>query len=131
MLALLAATGLVAGFFAYIYTIKRQTYLLLWTIGWAFYSLHFLAPALSHWIPEGPVEISLTHWIYALVSIWFFLGAQLYAQRKPWILAASISAVVLGLWTTGNSLHFFSIPVVAPCAFLFAGHLMALLSDKW
>ena len=60
MLALLAATALVAGFFAYIYTIKRQSYLLVWTIGWAFYSLHFLAPVLSRWIPEGPVEISLT-----------------------------------------------------------------------
>ena len=119
VLALLAATALVAGFFAYIYTIKRQSYLLVWTIGWAFYSLHFLAPVLSRWIPEGPVEISLTRWIYALVSIWFFLGAQLYAQRKPWILAAGISAAVLGLWTIGNALHFFSISAVIPSACLF------------
>src|ERR1700710_2715239 len=55
MVALLAATALVAGFFAYIYTIKRQTYLLVWTFGWLFYSLHFLAPALWLWIPEGPL----------------------------------------------------------------------------
>ena len=32
-LALLAATSLVAGFFAYIYSLKRQMYLLLWTGG--------------------------------------------------------------------------------------------------
>jgi len=119
VLALLAATALVAGFFAYIYTIKRQSYLLIWTIGWACYSLHYLAPFLSRWIPEGPLETSLTRWIYALVSIWFFLGAQLYAQRKPWILAASICAAVLGLWTVGNALHFFSISVVIPSACLF------------
>ena len=47
VLALLAATTLVAGFFAYIYSIKRQNYLLVWTFGWALYSLHFLGSALS------------------------------------------------------------------------------------
>ena len=119
MLALLAATALVVGFFAYIYGIKRQSYLLVWTIGWAFYSLHFLAPGLSHWIPEGPIEISLSRWIYALASISFFVGAQLYAQRKPWIVPACIAAGVLGLWTIGNYLNYVTIPVVVPSACLF------------
>jgi hypothetical protein len=32
--ALLIATTLVAGFFGYVYNLKRQTYLLLWTAGW-------------------------------------------------------------------------------------------------
>jgi len=34
-LALLIATTLVAGFFAYIHSIKRQAYLLVWTAAWA------------------------------------------------------------------------------------------------
>jgi len=46
-LALLLATTLVAGFFAYIYSIKRQTYLLLWTAGWSVFGLHYLGQALS------------------------------------------------------------------------------------
>jgi len=41
-LALLIATLLVAGFFAYIYTLKRQGYLLLWTIAWFVFGLHYV-----------------------------------------------------------------------------------------
>src|ERR1700722_16071822 len=119
VLALLAATALVAGFFAYIYSIKRQSYLLVWTIGWALYSLHFLAPSLSRWFPENPIEISISIWIYALASIAFFIGAQLYAQRKPWIVPAGITAGVLGLWTVGNYLNYVPVPVVIPSACLF------------
>ena len=37
-LAMLAATSLVAGFFAYIYSLKRQPYLLLWTAGWTLFA---------------------------------------------------------------------------------------------
>jgi len=46
-LALLIATTLVAGFFAYIHSIKRQTYLLLWTAGWAVFALHYVGPTLA------------------------------------------------------------------------------------
>ncbi|MEQ1354225.1 MAG: GAF domain-containing protein, partial [Candidatus Acidiferrum sp.] len=119
VIALFAATSLVAGFFGYIYTIKRQTYLLLWTFGWLLYALHYLGPVLRRWVPEGPLETSLSRWIYALASICFFLGVQLYAQRKPWVLPAAITAVVLGIWSAGNSLHLISIPVVIPSAALF------------
>ncbi len=119
VIALFAATSLVAGFFAYIYTIKRQTYLLLWTFGWLLYALHYLGPVLRRWVPEGPLETSLSRWIYALASICFFLGVQLYAQRKPWVLQAAITAVVLGIWSAGNSLHLISVPVVIPSAALF------------
>src|ERR1700719_2422935 len=119
VLALFAAAALVAGFFAYIYTIKRQTYLLIWTIGWALYSLHFLGPAIWRWVPEGPAEVSISRWLYALVPILFFIGAQLYAHRTPWIMPACITAGVLALWTIGNSLHFVPISVVVPSACLF------------
>ena len=148
MLALLAATSLVAGFFAYIYTIKRQTYLLVWTFGWALYALQFLAPALSRWVPEGPLEVAVSRWIYVLASICFFLGAQLYAQHKPWYTAAVVTAAVLGLWSAGNAVHLISIPVVIPSAALFlaiavifwresrrqetlADHLLALSFAAW
>jgi hypothetical protein len=119
VLALFAAAALVAGFFAYIYTIKRQAYLLIWTMGWALYSLHFLGPAIWRWVPEGPSEISISRWLYALVPILFFIGAQLYAHRTPWIMPAGITAGVLALWTIGNSLHFVPISVVVPSACLF------------
>ena len=96
-LALLAATSLVAGFFGYIYHLKRQTYLLLWTAGWTLFALHYLSPALSSWIPRSALLESLNDWLYALAALFFFLGAQLYAQHKPWIVPCAITAGVLGL----------------------------------
>ncbi len=119
MFALLAATALVAGFFAYIYSIKRQAYLLVWTVGWALYSLHFAGPAFWSSYPPGTLETALSRWIYGLAAIGFFLGAQLYAQRKPWILPAVITAAVLGLWNIGNAVNLISVPMVIPSAILF------------
>jgi FtsH-binding integral membrane protein len=83
-LALLIATLLVAGFFAYIYSIKRQNYLLLWTSGWFIFGLHYLAPAASPSTLSTPLETALSHWLYSLSGLLFFLGAQIYSQKKPW-----------------------------------------------
>src|SRR6202790_3411149 len=94
-LALLAATSLVAGFFAYIYSLKRQTYLLLWTAGWTLFALHYLGPALAEWVPDTPLQAALDRWLYAVAAVFFFLGAQLYAQRKPWKFGGGAAAVVL------------------------------------
>ncbi len=118
-LALLAATSLVAGFFAYIYSLKRQGYLLLWTGGWTLFALHYLGPALAQWVPDTPLQTALDRWLYAMAAVFFFLGAQLYAQRKPWKVGAGASAVVLGAWAVANALHLFSITVVVPAALLF------------
>jgi diguanylate cyclase (GGDEF)-like protein/putative nucleotidyltransferase with HDIG domain len=130
MFALLAATALVAVFFAYIHTIKRQTYLLYWTFGWVLYSLHFLAPAVSKWLPEGPLEIAVSRWLYAAASILFFLGAQLYAQRKPWIVPAIITAGILALWTAGNFFHLVSVSVAIPSAVLFLAISIIFLQES-
>jgi diguanylate cyclase (GGDEF)-like protein/putative nucleotidyltransferase with HDIG domain len=120
-IALLAATSLVAGFFAYIYSLKRQIYLLLWTAGWSLFALHYLSHALSWWVPGGVLQNALNHWLYALAALFFFLGAQLYAQRKPWIVPCAAAGVILGLWSAANALHFFAVPVAIPSMLLFVG----------
>ena len=120
VLALLAATSLVAGFFAYIYNLKRQQYLLLWTAGWSLFALHYLGPALAQWMPNGPLQIALDHWLLALAGIAFFLGAQVYAQRKPWVIPAAVTAGVLGLLAFANSAHVIDlIPLDVPSSLLF------------
>ena len=120
-LALLAAASLVAGFFAYIYNLKRQFYLLLWTAGWGLFALHYLGPALQPWLLNGPLETALDRWIYALAALCFFLGAQIYSQRKPWYIPAAIVAAVLGLWALANGFGWFTVvPVFIPSALLFA-----------
>ena len=119
-LALFSTTSLVAGYFAYVYNLKRQKYQLLWTGGWALYALHFLGPALSSWLPSSPFQDALNRWLYALAALFFFLGAQLYAQHKPWTIPAAISGVILGLWAAANAVHLLTVvPVVIPSALLF------------
>jgi diguanylate cyclase (GGDEF)-like protein/putative nucleotidyltransferase with HDIG domain len=121
-LALLAATSMVAGFFAYLYNLKRQTYLLLWTAGWSLCALHYLSPAIAPWIPGSMVPNELNQWLYALAALFFFLGAQIYAQRKPWIVPCAIVAVVLGVAAAAVSMHFLpSAAVVVPSLLIFVG----------
>ena len=73
-LALLLGTLLVGVFFAYIYSLKRQNYLLYWTVGWALYALHYLCPALSPWIGTNIVLSSLNHALFGFAAICFFLA---------------------------------------------------------
>lgn len=129
-LALLAATSLVAGFFAYIYSLKRQLYLLLWTGGWTLFALHYLGPALAQWIPATPLQNALDRWLYAGTAIFFFLGAQLYSQRKPWKLFAVLTALVTGAWAVANALHLFNISVVLPGSLLFTATAVAFWQES-
>src|ERR1700704_4717221 len=92
-MALLIATTLVAGFFAYIHSIKRQTYLLLWTTAWAVFALYYVAPTLAPGAAASPLESALNHWLFALSGVLFFLGAQVYSQRKAW----KITGLIVGV----------------------------------
>jgi len=118
-LALLLATTLVAGFFAYIYSIKRQTYLLLWTAGWSVFGLHYLGQALAQGTPSSALENALDHWLYTLSGLLFFLGAQIYSQRKPWRIPALVLAVFLGLWAAANAVNVIAISEVIPASMLY------------
>src|ERR1700737_692782 len=111
-LALLAATSLVAGFFAYVYSLKRQAYLLLWTAGWTLFALHYLGAALAQWVPDTPLQTALDRWLYAVAALFFFLGAQLYAQRKPWKFVAGVAAGGVGGGGGGDAPPLFVIKVV-------------------
>jgi diguanylate cyclase (GGDEF)-like protein/putative nucleotidyltransferase with HDIG domain len=120
-LALLIATSLVAGFFAYIHSIKRQDYLLLWTTAWAVFGLHYMAPAVAPWAASSPEQGALNHWLFALSGVLFFLGAQVYSQRTPWKIPAMAVAVLLGLWAGANAVTGFPISAVIPASLLYVG----------
>ena len=116
-LALLIATLLVAGFFAYIYSIKRQGYLLLWTAAWLVFGLHYVPGVVTQAPLPSSLESALTHWLYAISALLFFLGAQIYSQRKPWKIPAFLVGVVLGLWSAANELNLFSLSAVIPATY--------------
>src|SRR5205085_1028815 len=109
-----------AGFFAYIYSLKRQTYLLLWTGGWSLFALHYLSPALTPWVPSSALQNGLNRWLFGLAGLFFFLGAQLYAQVKPWLVRSAVAAGILALAAAGNILSVVGPgAVVIPSALLF------------
>src|SRR5215813_10671514 len=118
-LALLVATFLVAGFFAYIYSIKRQSYLLLWTAAWFVFGLHYIFPTSTQSFVSVSLENALTHWLFGVSALLFFLGAQMYAQRKTWKLRALLAAIGLGIWAAANALNFFSVSAVIPASLLY------------
>jgi diguanylate cyclase (GGDEF)-like protein/putative nucleotidyltransferase with HDIG domain len=117
-IALLTTTSLVAGFFAYIHSIKRQTYLLLWTAGWTLLALHSVGPALAGWQAGGALQNALDNWLFGVAGIFFFLGTQLYAQRKLWITPALTVAAVLALWAAANAINIIPYSAFIPGAVL-------------
>src|SRR2546425_10584048 len=60
-LGLLSAAAFTAAFFAYVYTLKRQLYLLLWTCGWSLVALSYLSLALEPWMAAAPWQTALDH----------------------------------------------------------------------
>ena len=54
-ITLLAASALTSGFFAYMHSLRRQAYLMLWSAGWCLLALHYLSPALEPWMPVRPL----------------------------------------------------------------------------
>src|SRR3989475_9690240 len=118
-LALLIATTLVAGFFAYIHSIKRQAYLLLWTAGWAVFALHYVGPTLAPNSAANPLQSALNHWLFALSGVLFFLGAQLYSQRKAWKIPGLAVGVLFGLWAGANAANLLSVSAIIPGSLLY------------
>jgi len=118
-LGLLLGTLLVGVFFAYIYSLKRQNYLIYWSAGWALYALHYLSPALSPWLGANIVLSSLNHALFGFAAICFFLGAQLYTHNKLWLKPAIGSAIFLALWSTANAFQIFPVSSFIPAAFIY------------
>src|SRR5258707_11023449 len=129
-LALLIATTLVAGFFAYIHSIKRQTYLLLWTAAWAVFALRYVGPTLAPNSAAGPLQSALNHWLFALSGVLFFLGAQLYSQRKPWNIPALAATVLFALWNAGNAANVIPVSAVIPACIVFLGVAGVFLQES-
>ena len=102
---LLMAATLIASFFAYVYTLKRQLYLLLWTTAWSLVALHYLSPALLPWVGEVPWQAALNQWLLSCAALLFFCAAQLYVQTKPWVARAAVAAVLLLAWAIVHQMH--------------------------
>jgi len=118
-LGLLLGTLLIGVFFAYIFSLKRQNYLLYWTAGWTLYALHYLCPALAPWIGANTALASLNHALFGFAAIAFFLGAQRYTHHELWIKPAIGAAAVIAVWSAASALNYLPVPSFIPAALIY------------
>jgi len=132
-LGLLLATLLVGVFFAYIYSLKRQQYILYWVAAWVLYSFHYLPPAFAPWIGSSPMLHPLNHLFIALSGISFFLGTQLYTRLKLGRSLAIGFSALFSVWAAANAVQLFKLSLVLPASLVFVvtGYLFWRESQRY
>ncbi len=120
-LGLVAAAALTAAFFAYVHTLKRQLYLLLWTAGWSLLALHYLSPALEPGLAAAPWQAALNQWLLAAAALLFFCAAQLYVQANPWVRQLTAAGALFVVWTVSYHLGWVSVSPDLGAAIVFFG----------
>jgi len=117
----LLSTLLVGVFFVYIFSIKRQTYLLFWQAAWALCALYQLPTAISGWLRPNSFLSVAGIVCLAFSGIGFFLGGQFYTRRKvrPGLVVGSAFVVVL--WAALYALQILAAsPIFAAAAIFLA-----------
>src|SRR6266576_2510703 len=97
---LLSVSALTAGFFAYLYSAKRQAYLLVWTCGWALLLLQSCSVMLEANLGTPAWLSIIDHWSLAAATLLFFYAVQVYAHARPWTFPLLGAAGVFAAWCT-------------------------------
>ena len=115
---LLAGTLLLAVFFAYVYALKRQSYLLVWAAGWLLVAVTTLSgllrnsPGASAWAP------SLEAWLMTIAALLFLTAARIYARARMRLSAALGVAVVAAIWAVAYMRGWVTVPLYLGVALL-------------
>ncbi|MGH9704262.1 MAG: diguanylate cyclase, partial [Candidatus Acidiferrales bacterium] len=123
MVALVMSIGaaLLGAFFAYMYGLKRQQYLLAWSGAWVLAALQSLGRGfdlsqnLSSW--QEPIN----DWLMAAAALVFLCSVQLYARRPAWVRSAVIAAVAAAIWAGAFQLQYLAVPLRAGVAVILCG----------
>ncbi len=104
-ITLLAASAMTSGFFAYMHSLRRQAYLMLWSAGWCLLALHYLSPALEPWTSVAPWQPAVNEWLLAAAALLFFSTAQEYTDSKPWVRPQIAAGGAFAVWSAAYYLH--------------------------
>jgi len=104
-ITLLAASALTSGFFAYMHSLRRQAYLMLWSAGWCLLALHYLSPALERWTSIAPWQAAVDEWLLAAAALLFFSTARVYTNGQPWVRPQIAAGGVFAVWSAAYYLH--------------------------
>ncbi len=108
-ITLLTASALTSGFFAYMHSMRRQAYLMLWSAGWCLLALHYLTPALEPWIAVAPWQSAVNQWLLAAAALLFFSTARVYTEARPWVRPQIALGAFFVLWAAAFYLHSVSV----------------------
>src|ERR1019366_3571930 len=108
-ITLLAASALTSGFFAYMHSLRRQAYLMLWSAGWCLLALHYLSPALEPWISVAPWQAAVNEWLLGAAALLFFSTARVYTNREPWVRPQIAAGGVFAVWSAAYYLNVFGV----------------------
>ena len=124
------ATVLVGIFFAFLYSVKRQLYVLLWAMAWLLYAGHLIPLLVSHWITPNSLLLALSPGLFGLAGIAFFLGTQVYTRQKPWTgLAVAVAAILLG-WAAANGTGVLLVSAILPAAWIYVATGMLFWNES-
>jgi diguanylate cyclase (GGDEF)-like protein/putative nucleotidyltransferase with HDIG domain len=108
-IALLMASALTSGFFAYMHSLRRQAYLMLWSAGWCLLALHYLSPALEPWISVAPWQSAVNEWLLAAAALLFFSTARVYTEASPLVRPQIVVGAVFVVWSAAYYMHSVSV----------------------
>jgi diguanylate cyclase (GGDEF)-like protein/putative nucleotidyltransferase with HDIG domain len=120
-ITLLTASALTSGFFAFMHSVRRQAYLMLWSAGWCLLALHYLSPALEPWIAVAPWQSAVNHWLLAAAALLFFSTARVYTEAQPLVRGQIAVGGVFVVWTVAFYLHSVSVSPQLGVAFVLFG----------
>ena len=115
-LVMSAAAALLGAFFAYMYGLKRQQYLLAWSGAWVLVALQSLGRGFDPSQNLTSWQEPINEWIMSAAALVFLCSVQLYSRRPAWIRSAAIAAVGAGLWAEVYHRGYITIPLRAGVA---------------
>ena len=113
------ATLLVGLFFGYLYLLKRQGYLLYWTVAWLLYAFHLVPNAIESWRGADAFLVATSQAFFGLAGIGFFLGTQSYTHKKLRTLPATGAALLVVAWAGAYAYHLVPMQAVVPGSLIY------------
>ncbi|HXX46486.1 MAG TPA: diguanylate cyclase [Candidatus Acidoferrales bacterium] len=109
-IAVQVSTFLLAAFFFALYRVKRQSYLLAWSVAWMLMCLFFVTRNGLLLLPEGEWRLAYRNfdeWLFALSALAFYCAARLYVRLSIPVRTVAVASVILAVWS-GLHVHNFT-----------------------
>jgi len=120
-LVMSAGAGLLGAFFAYMYGLKRQPYLLAWSGAWVLVALQSVGRGFDASQNLTPWQEPINEWLMAAAALVFLCSVQLYSRRPAWVRSAIIAAIAAAVWAEASYLGHFPVPLRAGTAVVLLG----------